>query len=1219
MPVELGSFDAIIGMDWLAKYQAVIVCAEKIVRIPWRNKTLIIHGDGSTQGNVTRLNIISCTKTQKYMEKGFSIFLAHVTAKEVEDKSEKKRLEDVPIVRDFPEVFPEDLPGLPPTRQVEFQIDLVPGAAPVARAPYRLAPSEMKELSEQLKELSDKGFIRPSSSPWGAPVLFVKKKDGSFWMCIDYRELNKLTVKNRYPLPRIDDLFDQLQGSSVYSKIDLRSGYHQLRVREEDIPKTAFRTRYGHYEFQVMPFGLTNAPAVFMDLMNRSKQEHEEHLKIILELLKKEELYAKFSKCEFWIPKGMESRSSYDSCVYFMEFALGMYIYLLLYVDDMLIACKIKSKIEYTNGLFQKEFDTKELSAARMILGMEIVRDRGCRTLKVSQSGYVQKKLNNYRVDNGKSVSMSSGAHFKVSLKDFPSSDWDVERMSKVPYANVVGSLKYLMACTKLNIAYDVSIGTADVGLVYGRDQRKYVDVDGFVDADYAKDPNKDRSIIGEILESKEIGVVKIGMKDNASDSFTKVVPVNRALLESTVSIDEIKVAMWSCGSENPLAPMVILLPSLRYIGFCLKMASLISCLRFSLQIIAKILANKLSKVVDKIVSHEHTAFITNCQILDGPLILSEVIDWYKKRKKKMLLFKVDFEKAFDSVSWRYLDFMLCNLGFGLTWRSWIKACLDSTRTSIMVNGRPTSEFNVRRGLREGDPLSPFLFIIIMEGLHMALSDSVRNEWSNHDLENIIRIFNVFYLASGLKINIHKSSIYGIGVSSEDVHSMASIMGCKAGTLPFTYLGLPIGSNMSITANWKPLVDKIHSSSLLERLIFSLTVGCGSLTRFWKDIWIGNSPLFTRFSRLFRLDREKDCLVINHISNGQWAWNWSRSILGVQSSSHLNNMIADISQVEFSEGMDKCIWSLSHDGSFTVGALRRLIDDHSLPSLDTKTIWDKTLPRKVNIFMWRLKLERLPHRLNISSRGIEIPEISCPSCNGNVESNDHIFFECTLANEIWKIIRRWCDGSFPLFDFNVHWMDWLLSWQVSKDRKHRTYVIIMASLWFIWRIPFFAIKNVNPSSAPESPNSFMNRKVRDFNTLLKSLNLTALPLKREPSCLDGDVGFIELFKECEIGDIREEKIEEEEEVVEVEELGVEYFDKFSIIDELAYHKYLLYDPSSPFFRRCPTIVGSVGRVRMDKGDKEVTKQDLVAKGGDGGSCKVVGWLLVTWWGCNSGA
>nr|GFA81897.1 putative reverse transcriptase domain-containing protein [Tanacetum cinerariifolium] len=158
-----------------------------------------------------------------------------------------KRLEDLPVIQEFPKVFPEDLS---------------------ARAPYRLAPSEMKEIAEKLQELTDKGFIRPSSSPWGAPALFVKKKDRSFRMCIDFKELNKLTVKNRYPLPRIDDLFDQLQGSSVYSKIDLRSRYHKLRVQEEDIPKTAFRTRYGHYEFQAMPFALTNAPAMFMDLMN---------------------------------------------------------------------------------------------------------------------------------------------------------------------------------------------------------------------------------------------------------------------------------------------------------------------------------------------------------------------------------------------------------------------------------------------------------------------------------------------------------------------------------------------------------------------------------------------------------------------------------------------------------------------------------------------------------------------------------------------------------------------------------------------------------------------------------------------------------------------------------------------------------------------------------------------------------------------------------------
>ncbi|GKA76220.1 putative reverse transcriptase domain-containing protein [Tanacetum coccineum] len=215
---------------------------------------------GMHQGTRTQMS----SRAQEYMAKGCQIFLAQISTKKEKDKSEGKQLKDVPIIRDFSEVFPEDFSGLPPTRPVEFQIDLILGAAPVARAPYRLAPSKMKELSEQM-------------------------------MCIDYQELNKLTVKNCYPLPRIDDLFDQLQGSSIYSKIDLRSGYHQLRVREQDIPKMSFRTRYSHYEFQVMPFVLTNAPA--------NKKEHKEHLKAILELLKKEKLYAKFSKCEFWIPK----------------------------------------------------------------------------------------------------------------------------------------------------------------------------------------------------------------------------------------------------------------------------------------------------------------------------------------------------------------------------------------------------------------------------------------------------------------------------------------------------------------------------------------------------------------------------------------------------------------------------------------------------------------------------------------------------------------------------------------------------------------------------------------------------------------------------------------------------------------------------------------------------------------------------------------------------
>nr|GEV04950.1 putative reverse transcriptase domain-containing protein [Tanacetum cinerariifolium] len=274
MLIELGTFDVIIGMDWLVEQDVVIMYGKKVVHVPYKNKTLVVEGDRGA----SRLKVISCIKARKYIERGSRLFVAHVTEKEPQEKW----LEDVPVIRDFPEVFPDDLPRFPPPRQVEFQIDFVPGATPVARAPYRLAPSEMKELARQLQELSKNGFIRPSSSSWGAPVLFINKKDESFRMYIDYRELNKLTVKNRYPLPRIDGLFDQLQGLSVYSKIDLRTDHHQLCIREEYIPITAFRTRYSHYEFQ-------------------NKEEHGEHLKTILELRKKEQLYAKFSKCDFWL------------------------------------------------------------------------------------------------------------------------------------------------------------------------------------------------------------------------------------------------------------------------------------------------------------------------------------------------------------------------------------------------------------------------------------------------------------------------------------------------------------------------------------------------------------------------------------------------------------------------------------------------------------------------------------------------------------------------------------------------------------------------------------------------------------------------------------------------------------------------------------------------------------------------------------------------------
>jgi hypothetical protein len=238
---------------------------------------------------------------------------------------EAKSIEDVPVVREYPDVFPEELPEMPPVRDIKFVIDLIPGTSPIVKRPYKMAAPELAKLKKQLGELQRSGFIRPSSSPWGAPVLFVEKNDKSMRMCVEYRSLNEVTIKNKYPLPKIDDLCDQLKGAKYFSKVDLRSGYHQLKIRESDIPKTAFITHYRQYEFTVMSFEITNAPAYFMNLMNKvfmeeldkfvvvfiddilvyskSVEEHEQHLRVVLGKLRAHKLYAKFRKCEFWLEK----------------------------------------------------------------------------------------------------------------------------------------------------------------------------------------------------------------------------------------------------------------------------------------------------------------------------------------------------------------------------------------------------------------------------------------------------------------------------------------------------------------------------------------------------------------------------------------------------------------------------------------------------------------------------------------------------------------------------------------------------------------------------------------------------------------------------------------------------------------------------------------------------------------------------------------------------
>ena len=316
--IDLKGLDVILGMDCLASNYASMDCFrnEVIFRRPGL-PVVVFYGERRRAPS----GLIFAISARCLLQKGCKGYLAHV----VNTRSREVRLEDVLVVRDFLDVFHDDLPGLPLERELDFPIDLVPGTAPISLPPYRMAPAELKELKTQLQELVDRGFSRPSISPWGAPVLFVKKKDYTWRLCIDYRQLNKVTIHNKYPLSRIDDLFDQLQGAKLFSKIELRLGYHQLRIRESDIPKTAFKTRYGHYEFLVMSFGLTNAPATFMDLMNRvfrpyldrfvivfidnilvysrSELEYERHLGLVLQILRQYQLYTKFSKCEFWLSR----------------------------------------------------------------------------------------------------------------------------------------------------------------------------------------------------------------------------------------------------------------------------------------------------------------------------------------------------------------------------------------------------------------------------------------------------------------------------------------------------------------------------------------------------------------------------------------------------------------------------------------------------------------------------------------------------------------------------------------------------------------------------------------------------------------------------------------------------------------------------------------------------------------------------------------------------
>ncbi|GJW56280.1 putative RNA-directed DNA polymerase, eukaryota, reverse transcriptase zinc-binding domain protein, partial [Tanacetum coccineum] len=684
----------------------------------------------------------------------------------------------------------------------------------------------------------------------------------------------------------------------------------------------------------------------------------------------------------------------------------------------------------------------------------------------------------------------------------------------------------------------------------------------------------------------KEPGEVKAKFYDHFSNRFTYtggsypciddlsfkcLSPEQKDSLERDLSNEEIKRAVWDCGEERASGPdgftfkffktfwdtiqpdvvrfvrdffqlgyfpkgcnssFIALIPKVGDAKFVseFRPICLIGC---QYKIIGKILANRLSRVIRSCVSVEQTTFIKGRNILDGPLILNECMAWYHKKKKELMVFKVDFEKAYDSLRWDYLDVIMENIGFGHKWRMWISGCLKNARASILVNGSPTSEFEFFKGLRQGDPLAPFLFILAMEGLHASICKA----------KNV----GVF---KGVSIG------QGVCVSDEDVADMAKVLGCGVIKLPMTFLGVPVGARMlsvggrltllkSVVSNlptfymslylmpvtvqkqlesmrnrfflggglgekkvswvkwntclaskamgglgigsiyalnvallfkwiwrfccspndlWVKVVKGIHGqdggigcnrrsnsyqstwiailkavSNLNDKGIDLLSactrsVGNGKSIRFWDDSWCGDKPLKDVFPRIFALDNDKRCIVDHRINNSTWSTALRRMPRGGIESHQFSVLLDSIRDVMLSDKEDAWKWALNSTG-FTVSSARNHIDEHILTGGYTTTRWPKCVPKKVNVFMWRLSLDKLATLVNLDRKGIDVASLLCPVCNEQVENVNHLFFSCEMARDLWTRLARWCQLNISEISNLSEWMSWLDACHILKKAR----------------------------------------------------------------------------------------------------------------------------------------------------------------------------------------
>ncbi|GJT70617.1 RNA-directed DNA polymerase, eukaryota [Tanacetum coccineum] len=711
--------------------------------------------------------------------------------------------------------------------------------------------------------------------------------------------------------------------------------------------------------------------------------------------------------------------------------------------------------------------------------------------------------------------------------------------------------------------------------------------------------------------------------------------------LEASVSDEEIRKAVWGCGENKSPGPDGFTFEFFRkfwtVVGpdFCIAVkwffehgffatgcnSSFVTLIPKTLdpklvsefrpisligslyKVVTKILATRLSFVISDLISNVQTAFLPNRQILDGPFIINEILARCKHKNQQAMFFKVDFAKAYDSIRWDYLDDVLNAFGFGSRWRSWIQGSLNSGKASVLVNGSPTSEFQFHRGLKQGDPLAPFLFILIMESLHLSFNRAVEagiftglriddaltishlfyaddaifiGEWSKENLKGILNILNCFSLLSGMSINLKKSHILGLGIRGSIVSEAAASLGCSVMKTPFNYLGIMVGGNMSLVKSWDETVHKltkrlskwklktlsiggrltllksvlgstpiynmsifkvpktvlnkmenlrrnffngiqegdrkitwvkwhtvlaakkfgglgvssffalnrgllakwvwrflsqdnslwcqlisaIHGSNITDLStaypstwnsiikefnylkvqgvdVFShckIRIGNGLHTRFWKDLWIGDCTLSGLFPRLFALDTEKDISVAGKLQSPLVS-SFRRNVRGGIEEQQLEHLVALLDSVILSNSNDRWVSDLNGDGVFRVKDVRNLLDEFFLPRADIPTRWVKNIPIKVNIFAWKLALDRLPTRANLVQRNVVTESQSCPLCDAILEDTSHLFFNCSLARDVTRLLCRWWNLGVQSFSSYAEWLVWFNSVRLASNLK----------------------------------------------------------------------------------------------------------------------------------------------------------------------------------------